>query len=66
MPEFTKFVISKIRGTDDTTVILSDYKYWAEREQDLDQWCRDHGVNRRGMSIDMDGDTLVLFYLRWS
>lgn len=65
-PKFTKFVFSKVSGIPDTTVILSDYQYWAQRERELDDWCRDHGVTRQGMTLVLDDDTLVLFFLKWS
>lgn len=47
--------------------ILSDYKYWAEHQQELDQWCKKNMCVREGMTVTALNDyARTLFLLRWS
>lgn len=48
-------------------VVMTDIKYWAENEYDLDLWCREHKCKVKGMTVEIpDEETLLLFTLRWS
>ena len=46
--------------------VLSDYKYWAEHEQELDQWCEKNFCVRQGMTVTALNDYgYILFGLKW-
>lgn len=48
-------------------VILTDYNYWADRTDELIQWCNDNGAVSQGMTVVFpDAETLMLFVLRWA
>ena len=48
------------------TVILSDFKYWAQHQAELDQWLGQHHGLRTGMLVtDLSPANLTLFALRW-
>lgn len=48
------------------TVALLDWKYWSERESDLDTWCEENLVTRRGMWLACpDERALTAFVLKW-
>ncbi len=47
-------------------IFLSDYSFWAGREQDLKEWCKKHSCIFKGMTVTyFDDNTLVLFGLTW-
>lgn len=47
-------------------IFLSDYKFWAEHENELADWCKKHACIFKGMTITyFDDNTLVLFGLTW-
>ncbi len=47
--------------------VLSDIKYWTEREQELDEWCERNFCVRQGMVVTALNDYgYILFNLRWS
>jgi hypothetical protein len=49
------------------TVILSDRKYWAQYQGELDQWLNQQGGRRTGMLVtDLSPRNLTLFALRWT
>lgn len=48
-------------------VILSDFGYWNDHYDELEQWCKNHGGVIKGMGLTLpDAHTLTLFTLRWS
>jgi len=48
-------------------IFLSDYKFWAEHEEELKQWCKTNACVFQGMTVQyFDDNTLVLFGLKWS
>ena len=47
-------------------VILGDYRFWTEHEEELRQWCLEHGAVGHGMTVEMDEPTLLLFIMRWA
>jgi len=48
-------------------IVLSDYRYWAEHEQELRLWCDKHHASFTGMLVCFnDKRTLTAFLLRWS
>lgn len=50
-----------------TAVILSDRKYWAQHQGELDQWLGQRGGRRTGMLVtDLSPNDLTLFALRWT
>lgn len=52
---------------DETLVVLTNYMYWAEHEEELRTWCKQHNTNFEGMCIVFpDPQTLTLFTLKWS
>jgi hypothetical protein len=48
------------------TVFLTDYAFWHHHQQELTDWCREHGAQQRGMTLTMDESALTLFALRWA
>ena len=61
-----RFIVSTFRGTYGRTVILKDYEFWTEHQEELRQWCQEHAAVGQGMTIDMDEETLTLFVLKWA
>lgn len=65
-----KFIIISadlLDSSDEKLVILSDYKYWANYEDELDAWCELHSASRQGMTVAFpDEKTLTAFALKWS
>jgi len=48
-------------------VILSDYNYWADYEDDLTQWCKNNNSTFTGSIVVFpDASTLTAFCLRWA
>ncbi len=48
-------------------VILSDFAYWNNHYEELEQWCEQHGGVIKGMGLTLpDAHTLTLFTLTWS
>lgn len=48
-------------------VILADYVYWAEHQQELKEWCTKNHCQYQGMTVTIcDSETLALFCLRWA
>ncbi len=49
------------------SVMLTDLVYFADQEQELDQWCQDNGAVRSGMVIDFPSEAVLsLFVIRWT
>lgn len=47
-------------------IILSDYNFWAEHEQELDDWCAKNNCSRTGMMVvAFDDVALTAFCLKW-
>jgi hypothetical protein len=47
--------------------ILSDYSFWAEHEDELDQWCKKNMCVREGSLITVLNDyARTLFILKWT
>jgi hypothetical protein len=47
--------------------VLSDIRYWADREQELDEWCSKNFCVRKGMTVTaLNEFGYILFGLRWS
>lgn len=47
--------------------VLTDYRFWAEHERELDEWCRKNFCVRAGMTVTALNDYgHILFGLRWS
>ena len=48
-------------------VVLTDFSFWTERIEELDNWCLDNGCRRKGMTVEFDtDDQLLMFCLRWT
>lgn len=61
--ERKKYVVDK----KNRIIFLADYKFWAEREDELKKWCKKHACVFKGMTIQyFDDNTLTLFGLTWS
>jgi hypothetical protein len=47
--------------------VLADIKFWAEHEQELDEWCRKNFCVRTGMTVQALNDYgYLLFGIKWS
>lgn len=61
-----RFYVTNVHGNDQRIVVLADIYFWAKHQKELDIWCQENGAIRRGMTIDMDERTMLLFALRWA
>lgn len=47
--------------------VLTDYRFWAEHERELDEWCQKNFCVRAGMTVTaLNEYGHILFGLRWS
>jgi hypothetical protein len=47
--------------------MLSDINFWADREQELDEWCAKNFCVRKGMTVTaLNEYGYILFGLKWS
>lgn len=47
-------------------VFLTEWRWWNQREQELNAWCKNHDVGRLGMFLTFpDQQTLTAFMLKW-
>ena len=61
-----RFVVLSALITD-IAILLSDFSYWAENQDKLDQWCLENHSRREGVIVIFpDEKTLSLFCLQWS
>jgi hypothetical protein len=64
-----RFVVAdRALGFEDTVVVLTDYRYWANHVDELIEWCRaTPGITNEGMTVVCQTEqSLTLFLLRWS
>ena len=63
-----RFIVVPDVLTDDVKIIiLSDYRFWAEHQDELNQWCQETDSEAVGMTVTVpDLPTLTAFCLRWS
>ena len=56
------------KGHFDYLIVLTDIEFWATNLELLQKWCKEHGSNQKGMTVEICGGhkTLMLFCLRWS
>jgi hypothetical protein len=66
MNPHSRFVVVKHDWRPASYVLLGDWQFWADHEEELDAWCRDNGARRQGMTLEMTEDVLAMFVLRWS
>lgn len=46
---------------------LTDYKFWAERQEELTKWCENNRCKHVGMMVEAETDyAYTMFILRWS
>jgi hypothetical protein len=51
----------------DLSIVLSNWTWWAQREQELDAWCESNDCVREGMVVTAaTAEAMTLFLLRWS
>ena len=69
-PDHGRFYYTKnynLKILDQIMIFLTDYKFWADHEQELFEWCKTHGCTFTGMTVGIpDEQTLSLFVLKWS
>lgn len=65
----SKFIVAPydlLDRANEQLVILSDYKYWATQEEELDAWCEAYNASRVGMTITFPNEKiLTAFILKW-
>lgn len=65
-----RFVVAPsvlLEDPDEQVVILSDFTYWNDHYEELQEWCEQHGAKVKGMGLTLpDAHTLTLFTLKWS
>ena len=65
-----KFVVIPaclLTADDAQMVILTDYQFWAEVEDELKKWCNETNSVFAGMTVTIpDACTLTAFVLKWS
>jgi len=65
----SRFVIapSELIDQPGVLVILTDYKFWTDRYEQLQSWCKENNCDTQGMTVTMPNDAaLTAFCLRWS
>ena len=46
---------------------LSDYKFWADHEEELREWCEKNSCLHKGMTVQaLNEYGYTLFLLRWT
>lgn len=46
---------------------LTDFRFWAEHERELDKWCKKNFCVRKGMTVEaLNEYGYILFGLKWS
>ena len=54
-------------GFGNRLVILSDFAYWVEHDDELVAWCNRNNATLSGATVELATDQdLVMFLLRWS
>ena len=55
-----------LEGTE-KMIILADYNFWADQEDELRHWCHDNNSSFLGMTVTVPNEqTLTAFCLRWA
>ncbi len=50
----------------DLTAIIADYRYYADKESEIDKWLELHNSKRTGMVITFNSEgTKLMFMMRW-
>jgi hypothetical protein len=50
----------------DILIVLTDFAFWANHQDELDEWCRKNGGTVTGMTVEFEAaEQLTLFTLRW-
>jgi len=67
VPTQERFIIVPCKLTDtEQMVILTDIRYWADRETELRAWCSENSSAFVGMTVVFpDSRTLTAFCLTW-
>lgn len=61
------FIVSDVLTDETKMVILTDFRYWADNEDSLRDWCAENNTQFAGMTLVFpDGLALTAFLLRWS
>jgi hypothetical protein len=46
--------------------IITDYKFYADNEKEIDSWLNSHNSSREGMVVQfIDEQTKTMFLLKW-
>lgn len=63
-----RFIIANAELVDgDKLVILTDFHYWVDHRDQLEEWCKLRNVDQQGSTVVFgDEATLLEFVLRWS
>jgi len=64
-----KFVVipANLLEGNEKMVILADYNFWSDHEDELRQWCRENNSVFAGMTVTVPNEqTLTVFCLRWA
>jgi len=65
-----KFAITKNHFVDNKSinlVLLVDFKFWAQNENELKIWCEHNNCIHKGMVVLIPNDIILsLFILRWT
>lgn len=60
-------VVTDVLTDDAKIIILSDYMFWSEHYDELNQWCQETNSAAVGITVTVpDAPTLTAFCLRWS
>jgi len=65
MKQLGRFTVTRYNW-DDIAVILGDWRFWADHERELAEWCQANGAHWQGMTVRMSEEVLTLFTLRWA
>ena len=64
----SKFIVVPALLSDDDgkMIILSDYTYWAQQEDELRAWCNENHAQFAGMTVTLTASALTAFCLKWT
>lgn len=61
------FIVPDVLTDETNMVILTDFRYWADNEDSLRNWCAENNTQFVGMTVIFpDERTLTAFCLKWS
>lgn len=64
-----RFIIapSEIMHEDVHVIVLTDFRFWHSKSEELVTWCKQYNCTMQGMTVSIPTDDLLtVFCLQWS